>query len=71
MMENTGKERIKDDLKDFNGRTISVGMKLADKWGDVGTVKYSNNRVNWVTKNGTYWLGTAIIEVWQLAIVEE
>jgi len=71
MKESAGKERVKDDLKDYNGRTISLGMKLVDKWGEVGAVEHNNNRVHWVTKNGTYWLGTAIIEVWQLTIKEE
>lgn len=58
-------------MNDYKGKLIKPGVILIDKWGQGGYVESKHNRLNWVTPFATYWLCSAIIEIWRLTVEEE
>jgi len=56
---------------DINGKKIVIGQTVKDKWGTVGFIACYHNRINWITKEGNYWICQAIVDLWKLEIVKE
>ena len=53
-------------MTDINGKPITLGSTLTDKWGTSGTVVESNGRTHWLTADGSFYLCEAVIEAWGL-----